>query len=579
MIMYKGTVGSAGIAIGKAYLYSKPELVIDENVIPENMVSMEIDKLKHAFEVTHNQIKEIRDKASDKLSEDDAKIFEAHLMILDDPAFIEEILNIIKKESISASNAVKKVTDSYINIFLQMENEYMKERVADIKDIGNRILENILNIKSDSMNNFSSNTIIVAHDLTPSDTASLSTSMICGFVTDVGGETSHMAIVARSLEIPAVLGVGNITGKVRDGDVIILDAVEGNVIVDPTEDQLEFYRSKKEKFDKMKQELKKLKDLPAITKDGRQIEVSANIGTPEEINKVIEYGGEGVGLFRTEFLYMNRDKLPNEEEQFLAYKSIAEKLCGKPVIIRTLDIGGDKKLPYLELPEEMNPFLGWRAIRISLSRHDIFKTQLRAILRASAFGNVLMMYPMISDISELREANKVLEEAKLELKKEGTLYNEKMKVGIMVEIPSAALTADIISKEVDFFSIGTNDLCQYTLAVDRMNERVSKLYKPFHPAILRLIKKVIESSNAYGKFTGICGEIASDPMMIIILVGLGLDELSMNPASIPMAKKVIRSITYERARKIAEHAIELSTAEEIVEYLNKILEKRNESRD
>mgnify|MGYP000969238761 CR=1 FL=1 len=577
--MYKGTVGSAGIAIGKAYLYSKPELVIDENVIPENMVSMEIDKLKHAFEVTHNQIKEIRDKASDKLSEDDAKIFEAHLMILDDPAFIEEILNIIKKESISASNAVKKVTDSYINIFLQMENEYMKERVADIKDIGNRILENILNIKSDSMNNFSSNTIIVAHDLTPSDTASLSTSMICGFVTDVGGETSHMAIVARSLEIPAVLGVGNITGKVRDGDVIILDAVEGNVIVDPTEDQLEFYRSKKEKFDKMKQELKKLKDLPAITKDGRQIEVSANIGTPEEINKVIEYGGEGVGLFRTEFLYMNRDKLPNEEEQFLAYKSIAEKLCGKPVIIRTLDIGGDKKLPYLELPEEMNPFLGWRAIRISLSRHDIFKTQLRAILRASAFGNVLMMYPMISDISELREANKVLEEAKLELKKEGTLYNEKMKVGIMVEIPSAALTADIISKEVDFFSIGTNDLCQYTLAVDRMNERVSKLYKPFHPAILRLIKKVIESSNAYGKFTGICGEIASDPMMIIILVGLGLDELSMNPASIPMAKKVIRSITYERARKIAEHAIELSTAEEIVEYLNKILEKRNESRD
>lgn len=577
--MYKGTVGSAGIAIGKAYLYSKPELVIDENIIPENMVSMEIDKLKHAFEVTHNQIKEIRDKASDKLSEDDAKIFEAHLMILDDPAFIEEILNIIKKESISASNAVKKVTDSYINIFLQMENEYMKERVADIKDIGNRILENILNIKSDSMNNFSSNTIIVAHDLTPSDTASLSTSMICGFVTDVGGETSHMAIVARSLEIPAVLGVGNITGKVRDGDVIILDAVEGNVIVDPTEDQLEFYRSKKEKFDKMKQELKKLKDLPAITKDGRQIEVSANIGTPEEINKVIEYGGEGVGLFRTEFLYMNRDKLPNEEEQFLAYKSIAEKLCGKPVIIRTLDIGGDKKLPYLELPEEMNPFLGWRAIRISLSRHDIFKTQLRAILRASAFGNVLMMYPMISDISELREANKVLEEAKLELKKEGTLYNEKMKVGIMVEIPSAALTADIISKEVDFFSIGTNDLCQYTLAVDRMNERVSKLYKPFHPAILRLIKKVIESSNAYGKFTGICGEIASDPMMIIILVGLGLDELSMNPASIPMAKKVIRSITYERARKIAEHAIELSTAEEIVEYLNKILEKRNESRD
>lgn len=571
--MYKGIVGSEGIAIGNACLYFKNNFSIDRSTVPKDMIEEEVSKLVYAVEAARKQIQEIREKAYKDLCKDEAEIFDAHLMIINDPALIEEAVNIIRNESISALNAIQKVVDNYIDAFSIMESEYLKERAADIQDIGSRIIKNIMGVESDTLCTIDDKTIIIAHELLPSDTVLLNTNMVYGFATDVGGKTSHTAILARSLEIPAVLGLGNITEKVKNGDTIILDAVEGNVIVNPTANQVEFYRNKQEEYYMKKQEMKKLKSLKAITPDGREIGVSANVSKPADIDKVIENCGDGIGLYRTEFLYMNRDKLPSEDEQFLAYKSAAAMLRGKPVIIRTLDIGGDKKLPYLNLPEEMNPFLGWRAIRICLKRREMFKTQLRAILRASVFGNILIMYPMISDISELREANKVLEEVKNELESDNIDYNKNIKVGIMMEVPSAALTSDILVKEADFFSIGTNDLCQYTLAVDRMNERVSYLYKPFHPSVLRLIKKIILDSHVYGKFTSLCGEMASDPIAAVILLGLGLDEFSMSPSSIPTVKKAIRNITYEKAKEISEYVLTLSTAEEIIEYMKPLLKE------
>jgi len=496
-------------------------------------------------------------------------------MILEDPELIGGIREKIVSEMIRSSYAASQVIERYVEIFSAMDDEYLRERAADIRDVGNRLIRNILGVSDMDLGRLDADVVIAAHDLTPSDTAQMDKKHVKGFITDIGGRTSHTAIMARSLEIPAVLGLGDITDKVRDGAAVIVDGSAGKVIVEPDEATLKEYADKIEQWNKYKEELKTTAKLPSVTLDGRHVDVAANIGGPSEADSVLRYGGDGVGLYRTEFLYMDRDSFPGEEEQFEAYRTVAEKLEGKPVIIRTLDIGGVKKLPYLPLQEEMNPFLGFRAIRLCFEMREMFKTQLRAILRAGAYGNVLIMYPMISGVSEVIEANRILEEAKDELRAAGTAFDENMRRGVMIEIPSAAMTADLIIKEVDFFSIGTNDLCQYTLAVDRMNEKIAGLYQPFHPGVLRLIKNVVDESHKAGKFTGMCGEMAGDPAAALLLVGLGLDELSMSPSSMPIIKKIVRSVSLQDAEKTAAHAMTLSSADEIQTYCEEALKELN----
>lgn len=568
---YNGIVGSGGIVIGKAYLYKKETITIDETTVNEGSLKAELEKVEEALRLSGEQINRIMEQASREFSQDEASIFNAHLMILEDPELVSNIKEKILNEKIHSSNAVNQVIEKYMGIFSCMEDEYLRERAADIKDVGTRLIRNILGIADQDIGKLDSDVIIVAHDLTPSDTALMDKKHVKGFVTNIGGRTSHTAIMARSLEIPAVLGLCDITEKVRDGEMIVVDGNAGIVIVSPDEDTRSNYCAKIEKYKCDNNELKKTAKLPSITLDGKHIELAANIGGPSEVDSALEYGGDGVGLYRTEFLYMDRDNFPSEEEQFEAYRIVAEKMNGKPVIIRTLDIGGDKKLTYLPLQEEMNPFLGFRAIRLCFEMRDMFKTQLKAILRASIYNNVLIMYPMISGVDEVIEANRILEEAKRELRTDGIVFDEKIKCGVMIEIPSAAITADIIIREVDFFSIGTNDLCQYTLAVDRMNEKISSLYQPFHPGVLRLIKNVIEEAHKAGKFAGMCGEMAGDPAATLLLIGLGLDELSMSPSSLLMVKKIIRSISLQDAKKIAEHAMTLTSAAQIQAYCDKAL--------
>jgi phosphotransferase system enzyme I (PtsI) len=449
----------------------------------------------------------------------------------------------------------------------------MKERAADIKDVGERIVKNILGISTDSFI-FSEKVIIIAKDLTPSDTAQMDKDKVLAFATDMGGRTSHTAIMARSLEIPAVVGLVNITDKVQDGDLVVIDGNKGVVYINPDKSILKEYETSKRAYLEYRKQLKELKDLPAETRDKlRRVELSANIGTPRDVKGALENGAEGVGLYRTEFLYMDREALPTEEEQFEAYREVIEKMAPRPIIIRTLDIGGDKKLSYLDMPEELNPFMGWRAIRMCLDRPEILKTQLRAILRASVYGNAKIMYPMVSGSEEVRRANTILNEAKQELKAENISFDENLEVGIMVEIPSAAVTADILAKEVDFFSIGTNDLIQYTIAVDRMNEHISHLYEPLHPAVLRLIRNVIDASHKAGKWTGMCGEMAGDTSATAVLLGMGLDEFSMSASSIPQVKKIIRSLTYEQAKQIAQKALSMDKPEEIRDMVEHEMEK------
>ncbi|MGB9779892.1 phosphoenolpyruvate--protein phosphotransferase [Caldanaerobacter sp.] len=561
--MLKGVAASPGIAIGKAFLYTKEKVTINVEKIEESKVEEEIAKFRKALEVTQEEIKKIKEKALEELGKEKAEIFEAHLMLASDPELIEGVENMIKTELITADNAVNKVIEQNASVMESLNDEYLKERAVDLRDVGNRIIENLLGVKSVNLSDLEEEVVVIARDLTPSDTATMKKEMVLGFATDVGGRTSHTAIMARSLEIPAVVGLGNVTSQVKAGDLVIVDGLEGVVIVNPDEKTVEDYKSKKESYEKKVERLKQIKDLPAETPDGKKVMLAANIGTPKDVASALANGAEGVGLFRTEFLYMDRTNLPSEEEQFEAYKEVVEKMGGRPVTIRTLDIGGDKELPYLDMPKEMNPFLGYRAIRLCLDRPDIFKTQLRAILRASAYGNVQIMYPMISSIEEVRKANSILEEVKAELDREGVKYDKEIKVGIMVEIPSAALTADILAKEVDFFSIGTNDLTQYTLAVDRMNEHVKEYYQPFHPAILRLVKMVIDAAHKEGKFAAMCGEMAGDPLAAVILLGLGLDEFSMSATSIPEIKNIIRNVEYEKAKEIAEKALNMSEAREI----------------
>ncbi|MDI3518875.1 MAG: phosphoenolpyruvate-protein phosphotransferase system enzyme [Caldanaerobacter sp.] len=569
--MLKGVAASPGIAIGKAFLYTKEKVTINVEKIEESKVEEEIAKFRKALEVTQEEIEKIKEKALKEFGKEKAEIFEAHLMLASDPELIEGVENMIKTELVTADNAVNKVIEQNASVMESLNDEYLKERAVDLRDVGNRIIENLLGVKSVNLSDLEEEVVVIARDLTPSDTATMKKEMVLGFATDVGGRTSHTAIMARSLEIPAVVGLGNVTSQVKAGDLVIVDGLEGIVIVNPDEKTVEDYKSKKESYEKKVEGLKQLKDLPAETPDGKKVMLAANIGTPKDVASALANGAEGVGLFRTEFLYMDRNSLPSEEEQFEAYKEVVEKMGGRPVTIRTLDIGGDKELPYLDMPKEMNPFLGYRAIRLCLDRPDIFKTQLRAILRASAYGNVQIMYPMISSVEEVRKANSILEEVKAELDREGVKYDKEIKVGIMVEIPSAAVTADILAKEVDFFSIGTNDLTQYTLAVDRMNEHVKEYYQPFHPAILRLVKMVIDAAHKEGKFAAMCGEMAGDPLAAVILLGLGLDEFSMSATSIPEIKNIIRNVEYEKAKEIAEKALNMSEAREIEKMMKDVI--------
>lgn len=565
----KGIGASPGIAIGEAIVKRTQEITIEKREI-ENIYK-EIQRLNEAREKSRKEIEALYQQTLKSMGGKEASIFNAHLMILDDPEVLGQVENEIKGNRLNTEWALKEVTDRFISIFESIEDEYLKERVSDLKDVTSRIQKILLGIGTTDFSNLQHEAIIVAEDITPSDTAQMDKRRVLGFITEVGGRTSHSAIMARTMEIPAVVGVENITSKVKDGDIIILDGEEGHIIINPDKALLDAYMKKKKEYDAFNMEVSKLKGEKTITKDGFEVELVANIGTPKDLEGVLKNAAEGVGLYRTEFLYMDRDKLPTEEEQFDAYKTVAEGLKGMPVIIRTLDIGGDKDLPYLQLPKEMNPFLGYRAIRLCLDKVDIFKTQLRALLRASAYGNIKIMFPMISSIEELREAKGILEEVKEELRTKDICFNQELEVGIMVEIPSVAVMADTFAKEVDFFSIGTNDLIQYTVAVDRGSSKISHLYNHFHPAVLRLIKQVIDSGHKEGIWVGMCGEAAGDPKLIPILIGMSLEEFSMSPSSILRSRWIINNITQEKMKILADEVINLSSSKEVESYIDKYI--------
>ncbi|HCV7080058.1 phosphoenolpyruvate--protein phosphotransferase [Staphylococcus aureus] len=565
--LIKGIAASDGVAIAKAYLLVEPDLTFDKNEKVTD-VEGEVAKFNNAIEASKVELTKIRNNAEVQLGADKAAIFDAHLLVLDDPELIQPIQDKIKNENANAATALTDVTTQFVTIFESMDNEYMKERAADIRDVSKRVLSHILGIELPNPSMIDESVVIVGNDLTPSDTAQLNKEFVQGFATNIGGRTSHSAIMSRSLEIPAIVGTKSITQEVKQGDMIIVDGLNGDVIVNPTEDELIAYQDKRERYFADKKELQKLRDADTVTVDGVHAELAANIGTPNDLPGVIENGAQGIGLYRTEFLYMGRDQMPTEEEQFEAYKEVLEAMNGKRVVVRTLDIGGDKELSYLNLPEEMNPFLGYRAIRLCLAQQDIFRPQLRALLRASVYGKLNIMFPMVATINEFREAKAILLEEKENLKNEGHDISDDIELGIMVEIPATAALADVFVKEVDFFSIGTNDLIQYTLAADRMSERVSYLYQPYNPSILRLVKQVIEASHKEGKWTGMCGEMAGDETAIPLLLGLGLDEFSMSATSILKARRQINGLSKNEMTELANRAVDCATQEEVIELVN-----------
>ncbi|HEI9171455.1 TPA: phosphoenolpyruvate--protein phosphotransferase [Staphylococcus aureus] len=565
--LIKGIAASDGVAIAKAYLLVEPDLTFDKNEKVTD-VEGEVAKFNSAIEASKVELTKIRNNAEVQLGADKAAIFDAHLLVLDDPELIQPIQDKIKNENANAATALTDVTTQFVTIFESMDNEYMKERAADIRDVSKRVLSHILGVELPNPSMIDESVVIVGNDLTPSDTAQLNKEFVQGFATNIGGRTSHSAIMSRSLEIPAIVGTKSITQEVKQGDMIIVDGLNGDVIVNPTEDELIAYQDKRERYFADKKELQKLRDADTVTVDGVHAELAANIGTPNDLPGVIENGAQGIGLYRTEFLYMGRDQMPTEEEQFEAYKEVLEAMDGKRVVVRTLDIGGDKELSYLNLPEEMNPFLGYRAIRLCLAQQDIFRPQLRALLRASVYGKLNIMFPMVATINEFREAKAILLEEKENLKNEGHDISDDIELGIMVEIPATAALADVFAKEVDFFSIGTNDLIQYTLAADRMSERVSYLYQPYNPSILRLVKQVIEASHKEGKWTGMCGEMAGDETAISLLLGLGLDEFSMSATSILKARRQINGLSKNEMTELANRAVDCATQEEVIELVN-----------
>ncbi|WP_334332310.1 MULTISPECIES: phosphoenolpyruvate--protein phosphotransferase [unclassified Companilactobacillus] len=569
----KGIAASDGIATAEAYLLVQPDLSFTKKSISD--ADAEISRLKDAISTSDDELTKIRDTAKESLGEEEAQVFDAHKMILADPEFTGAVEKEVSDKSVNAEQALHDVSENFISIFEGMtDNPYMQERAADVRDVTKRVMAHLLGVELPNPALIDHEVVIVAHDLTPSDTAQLNKKYVKGFVTDIGGRTAHSAIMARSLELPAVVGTDTITKDVKAGDTVIVDGLNGAAIVDPSDDDIKKYEQKAKEFAEEKAEWEKLKDEPSVTADGKHFDIAANIGTPDDLQGVIDNGAEGVGLYRTEFLYMQSDSLPTEEDQFKAYKKVLEGMKGKPVVVRTMDIGGDKHLPYLPLPEEMNPFLGYRAIRISLDRQEIFRTQLRALLRASAFGNLRIMFPMIGTLQEFRDAKKVFEEEKAKLVKDGVEVSDSIQLGMMMEVPAAAVLADQFAKEVDFFSIGTNDLIQYTMAADRGNEHVSYLYQPYNPSILRLIKHVIESAHKEGKWAGMCGEAAGDNTMLPLLLSMGLDEYSMSATSVLRVRSLMKKLSTKDLATLADRAVNESITNEdnkklVEEYLNK----------
>ncbi|ETK28328.1 phosphoenolpyruvate-protein phosphotransferase PtsI [Paenibacillus larvae subsp. larvae DSM 25719] len=566
----KGIAAASGYAIGPAFILQHVEVEAERCELASGEVKAEVTRLEEKVQEAIGQLEKIKADTEKKLGENHAGIFATHILVLQDEEYIGQVIAKIQEEKVNAEYALKQVTEELVTIFASMDNAYMNERVADFKDVCSRVLQLLAGVTSRSLDDFEEPVVLIADDLAPSDTAQLNRDKVAGFATNIGGRTSHSAIMARSMEIPAVVGLKKATEEIKDGDYVILDGSKGVIIINPEEDVLKAYQEQLVKYEKRLAEIRKYKDQPSISQDGHHVELVANIGNPQDALGARNNGAEGVGLYRTEFLYMGRNDFPSEEEQFEAYKNVAEIMgAEKPVVIRSLDIGGDKELPYLDLPKEMNPFLGYRAIRLCLDRKDLFKTQLRAILRASAHGNIKLMYPMISSLFELREANRILDEVKKELAAENIPFNSGMEVGMMIEVPAAAVIADQLAKEVNFFSIGTNDLVQYTMAVDRMNEKVSYLTQPFNPAILRLIHMVISAAHKEGKWAGMCGEMAGNLTAIPILLGLGLDEFSMSASSVLPARVLINKLNKKDMDKLAQQVLNMENAEEIQTFVQK----------
>lgn len=569
-----GISASDGIILGKAIVFHAEKLAVSKYSIPNNKIAFEIARFERALADTTEEILKIREEISQRLDEEHTHILDAHLLVLEDVLLIEETMQGIEKRKLNVEYIFMEVLEKLIKNFQEMEDDYLKERVSDIRDIGRRVLRNLMGKKtSKSLRDIQEEVVVVSHDLSPSDTAQMRRDKVKGFATDIGGQTSHTAIMAKAFQIPAVVGLKHITSVVNDGDMLIIDGHHGLVIINPDKRTIRQYETTKQQFEKFTTGLRGVKELPSVTMDGKKIELAANIELPEEVPIVIANGGQGIGLYRTEFFYLNRKDLPSEEEHFQAYKKVAEEINPFSLVIRTLDIGGDKFLSPLAYPQEINPFLGCRAIRFCFERPDIFKVQLRGILRASIFGKIKIMFPMVTTLEELLHAKALVEEAKKELQKERIAFNKDIKIGTMIETPSAAMISDILAKEVDFFSIGTNDLIQYALAVDRVNEKVVSLYQPTHPGVLKLIKNVIDAGHQANVWVGMCGEMAGDPLYTIILLGLGIDELSMSPVVIPEIKKVIRSITVAEAKAVTQEALGLSTGREVEMLLRKKLKK------
>ncbi|CAI1007790.1 phosphoenolpyruvate-protein phosphotransferase PtsI [Serratia proteamaculans] len=572
--MISGILVSPGIAFGKALLLKEDEIVINRKKISADAVEQEVQRFLDGRAKASVQLEAIKTKAGETFGEEKEAIFEGHIMLLEDEELEQEIIALIKDDLASADAAAYTIIEGQAKALEELDDEYLKERAADVRDIGKRLLQNILGLAIVDLSSIQDQVILVATDLTPSETAQLNLDKVLGFITDLGGRTSHTSIMARSLELPAIVGTSDVTKQVKNDDYLILDAVNNKIYVNPTADVIDKLKAEQNQYLTEKNDLAKLKDLPAITLDGHQVEVCANIGTVRDVAGAERNGSEGVGLYRTEFLFMDRDSLPTEDEQFQAYKAVAEAVGSQAVIVRTMDIGGDKDLPYMNLPKEENPFLGWRAIRIAMDRREILHAQLRAILRASAFGKLRIMFPMIISVEEVRDLKGEIETLKAQLREEAKAFDETIEVGVMVETPAAAVIAHHLAKEVDFFSIGTNDLTQYTLAVDRGNELISHLYNPMSPSVLGLIKQVIDASHAEGKWTGMCGELAGDERATLLLLGMGLDEFSMSAISIPRIKKIIRNTNFEDVKALAAQALAQPTAQDLMNCVNKFIEEK-----
>lgn len=570
---YKGIPACPGIIVGKVYLFNTGEEVVASLDIEEEDIPQEITRLENALIQTRKEILDLQRRIAQGMGREHAEIFNAHLLVVEDRSLIEEVIKRLETERKNVEYIFQQVAKKYVKVFSEIEDDYLRERASDIEDVTHRVVHNLLGKKREDLAHLKEEVIVIAYDLSPSDTAMMHKEKVIGFATDIGSRTSHTAIMARSLEIPAVVGLGNISRRIRSDSTVIIDGNAGLLIVNPTKETISDYLKEKDKIEVLEEKLTGLRRMPAETKDGFKITLAANIELPEDVTSVIEHGAEGIGLYRTEFIYLNRTGLPTEEEHFEAYKAVLEKVSPHPVIIRTMDLGGDKFLSHLQVPREMNPYLGWRAIRFSLARLDIFKIQLRAIVRASAYGKLKIMYPMISGLGELKKANEVLKKVKTELKKEGTKFDSNIEVGAMIEVPSAALVADLLAKEVDFFSIGTNDLIQYSLAIDRVNEKVAYLYEPTHPAIIRLIKHVIDVAHSEGIWVGMCGEMAGDPITATIAVGLGIDELSTSAVVVPEIKKAIRSVTMAELKELIKEILEYDEAKLIYKRIKKLIHK------